>query len=65
MCVYVCACVLVCVFGWTAGQQATARFDGKGIKGYINFAVESEGVRIQTNLQGLLGEAVIQNYGKS
>ena len=49
-------------------MQATAKFDGKGIKGYINFSEVPEGIRIQTSLQGLDGKVirllnVLQYYG--
>ena len=48
-----CVCVCVCV---CAGQVAVANFNAKGISGSITFTVVPEGIRIQSNLQGLKGE---------
>lgn len=40
------------------GLGASAIFDGKGIKGYINFTMVADGIRIQTSLQGLVGKVI-------
>ena len=39
-----------------AGQVGVARFNARGVNGYISFTVQSDGVQIQANLQGLVGE---------
>ena len=47
-------CVCLCVL--TGQQQAVAVFNAKGVSGRVTFTEVEGGIRVQADLQGLVGK---------
>ena len=51
-----CSCAHVRLSAGQEARVAVVSFNARGVSGYIRFTEVEEGVRIETNLQGLRGE---------